>query len=323
MHDRPQINFRKTRDFSNKINATFEFIRQNVKLLLKCLAYIAGPFILMLGVVSAYFQQFAFNPLEMIQGGNVAFEGQTNEFWLIYFGLIVAAIVNSVMVITVVNEFVKIYIKDPAELSFDQVWVKVKDTFFNYFFSLIGYSISIALLVGFIALLLAGLGAAGGGFLVFIFALGLIFVVVATMILIYIAIIAKTTEDLGLFQSIQRGFYLLKGKWWSTFGIIIVMGLLSSLAGVIFSIPNTIIIGIDAFHGVTNDFSEVSATSQIVVIFTNIISSFGTTILSSIPIIAVIFQYYNLVERRDATGMMDEISAMGNKEEDSDEGEDY
>ena len=49
------IEYRRTRDFSRKMNATFEFIRQNFKGLGKSILFISGPPILMASVLMASF----------------------------------------------------------------------------------------------------------------------------------------------------------------------------------------------------------------------------------------------------------------------------
>jgi len=52
-----KIELRKTRDFSAKINITFDFIRQNFKILAKSIIYISGPFILVEGLFMGIYQQ--------------------------------------------------------------------------------------------------------------------------------------------------------------------------------------------------------------------------------------------------------------------------
>ncbi len=54
-----KIELRKTRDFSAKINITFEFMRQNFRILAKSIIYIGGPFILVEGVFMGMYQQKA------------------------------------------------------------------------------------------------------------------------------------------------------------------------------------------------------------------------------------------------------------------------
>ena len=49
------IEFHRTRDFSRKLNATFEFVKQNFKPLGKSILFIAGPPVLVASLVSGSF----------------------------------------------------------------------------------------------------------------------------------------------------------------------------------------------------------------------------------------------------------------------------
>ena len=64
----------------------------------------------------------------------------------------------------------------------------------------------------------------------------------------------------------------------------------------------------------------MSFTQSLAYAITTFIASAGQYLLTIIPILAVIFQYYNLVERRDASGLMERIDQIGTgKAEDTDE----
>jgi hypothetical protein len=49
------IEFHQTRDFSKKMNVTFEFIRQNFKALCKSILFIAGPSVLIASMLIGSF----------------------------------------------------------------------------------------------------------------------------------------------------------------------------------------------------------------------------------------------------------------------------
>ena len=56
-----KIEFAKRRDFGEVLNGTFQFLRQNFKSLGLALLYIAGPFILIQGIITGYYQIDTFN----------------------------------------------------------------------------------------------------------------------------------------------------------------------------------------------------------------------------------------------------------------------
>jgi ACR3 family arsenite efflux pump ArsB len=56
-----KIELRKVRDFGGLLNVTFDFIKQNFKLLFKSNLLIAAPFILLAGVFMGIYQSSLFN----------------------------------------------------------------------------------------------------------------------------------------------------------------------------------------------------------------------------------------------------------------------
>ena len=89
-----KIEMRKMRDFSAKINATFEFLRQNFKPLFKAIAYIAGPAILAQGVVYGYYNRSVINLTAAGQQGDGIFSF-LGEFSLLQFKSVAQQITKS------------------------------------------------------------------------------------------------------------------------------------------------------------------------------------------------------------------------------------
>ncbi len=63
------IEFHRTRDFSRKLNATFEFVKQNFKPLGKSILFIAGPPVLVASLVGGSFMS---EFMSFSMGGNPA-----------------------------------------------------------------------------------------------------------------------------------------------------------------------------------------------------------------------------------------------------------
>jgi hypothetical protein len=68
-------------------------------------------------------------------------------------------------------------------------------------------------------------------------------------------------------------------------------------------VPNYIVTFFLAFAGIDANTGEIG---KVLFIISSIIASLGT-LLYAISIIAVAFQYYNLVERKEAPGLMNQI----------------
>lgn len=129
------IDFHQARDFSKKMNATFEFIRQNVKSLGKSILFIAGPPVLIASMIIGSFmgefinltQTAASNPgdMEVFQTYFMSV-----SFWLQIILMIVFFIISSVMSIATINNYIILYgEKQTNRIEVSEVWERVRSTF--------------------------------------------------------------------------------------------------------------------------------------------------------------------------------------------------
>jgi MFS family permease len=282
-----KIELRRTRDFSAKVNATFEFLRQNFKVMAKCLIFISGPFILLQGLFNGLYQKeiFSFDPV----GAGIFGSFLGNTFmWLgislifLMFGYIISLIV--------VFEFIRLYeIKEnPESIDVPEIWETVK----KYVFPMIGAVIASAILisVGLILLVIPGIYLA----------------VVLTLIAPIMIIERKSFGD-----AFSRSFKLISEKWWSTFGLIFVTTMIAGFMAFVFAIPQYIFTFLIAFHKTSDTGSQPELWQQAGLIIGSMVYSFGAGLLQSIVFIAIAFQFYNLVERREAQGLMNKVESFG------------
>jgi hypothetical protein len=270
--EQAKIEFRKVRDFGQLLSAAFEFIRQNFKLLFKSNFLIAAPFILLAGVFMGLYQSSMFD-----------FTNQPDiESFGIPFLISMLFLMFSYLIITMVTYSYIILYKNsgPGSIDIDDVWQKTKSSFWMLLFTGIGFAIII--FFGFLLLIIPG-----------------IYLSVALSI-IYIV---RMEEEIGFFEAVNRCIKIIKGNWWFTFGVIIVVGFIQGFLGFIFYIPNYIVTFFLAFAGVD---AYSGGTAKILFIISSIISSLGA-LLYAINTIAIAFQYYNLIERKEAPGLIQQI----------------
>ena len=131
--DQKKIELRKVRDFGQLLSATFEFIRQNFKLLFKSNLLIAAPFILLAGVFMGLYQSSLFN---------FSNEPEIEQF-AIPFLISMAFMMLSYLVITMVTySFIVLYKSSDLEsFDIDDVWQKTKSNFWMLLFTGIGYAV--------------------------------------------------------------------------------------------------------------------------------------------------------------------------------------
>jgi hypothetical protein len=314
------IEFHRTRDFSRKLNATFEFIKQNFKSLAKSILVIAGPPVLVASLILGSFigEFLSFTQQATMNAGNA--EGLENyvlsvAFWLQMILMFVFLIVSSVMNIATINNYLLLYAeKRTNDIAVSEVWDRVRDTFWMYFRTMFLFMI-IGIVVYIVLFIPVGILGAISPFLIFI---GVLIFFCAFMYLLFgssLTFFIRAYEKSGFFQALTRSFKLVKDKWWSTFGLIIVLYLIMMVASYIFIIPWYIVAAISAFHTTSIDtFQEASSGWQLMTMVMFTIYYLAQMLLASLPNIGIAFQYFNLVELKEARGLMTEIEQLGQSE---------
>ena len=280
---KPPIQLQQERDFGQKINVTFEFMIQNFKPLMLSLLYIAGPPALIGGFfMGAYQSRMITFQRDILNSDGV--DSTFSSFYAMGSSILMLVIflgAASLAATLVVNAYLIEYEKGNRAITPEAIWNRMKD----YIGASIGYSI-----VMFVFVMIATL----------FFVIPGIYVGV-TLSLMYMVMMR---EGLGLEATFRRCFYLINDKWWSTFGLVFIMGIIASILGYVFQIPTMIITFSSILQigdGVNDFWTTVSG----------IIGTVGSILVRSLVLVALGFQYYNLVERRDGSGILGAIDNIG------------
>ena len=278
---KPPIILLQQRDFGQKINATFDFVVQNFKPLAISLLYIAGPLSLVGGFFMGSYQS---GILEMqksvLESGSSSFDGiyqMVGTVFLLSFFLILANIISSL----VIGAYFLEYEAGNRNITPEIVWNRLKGYIGKAL--IFNFVMGIAVVAGIVFFLLPGIY------------LG-VTLSLMTMILM--------RENLDLGDTFRRCFYLIKDKWWSTFGLLFVMGIVSSIIGYAFQIPTLILT-------VMSSLQVKLANTEVLMTISGVIGTVGGGLVRSLVLIAIVFQYYNLVERREGSGILDAIDNIG------------
>jgi len=273
-----KIEFQRYRDFGQIINATFEFLRENFKQLAKAVIYLVGPFVLLTGIFGGLYQKDLFSFTSTVKS--------LSEFGIAFGLYIFFAILTSLVLVSTVYSYILLYLKrqDDIPIEVDDVWLMVKSKTLKILLFSIGYG----LVTVFATVLLIIPG---------------IYVSVALMIIYIVGL----NEDKGFFDSMSRSFYLVKNKWWFTFGLLIVLSLIQGFLGFLFQVPQYIAMFVIAFNSV--DGNGTDSITEIILIVTTIISTLNF-IFYAISLVGIAFHYFSLVEQKEAKGLLDKIEAI-------------
>ncbi len=309
------IEFQQVRDFSKKLNATFEFIQQNFKSLGKGLLYIAGPVVLIGSLLtgnlySGYLSSIMYsrsNPSVILD-----FISSTTT-WIQAAAAVLFIFISGIFIVSVVYNYMLEYdARKSNRIEVDAVWARVRKTLPEYSVTFFLFFVLLLAIYALVIMLIAGLGVLSIG-------LGIFAAFVAVILLIYLIMPlsllfpVRAFERAGFVEAVQRGFMLIQGKWWSTFALLFVAGLVQSMLASVFFIPWYINSFITMFHSLeTQAVQEASFISQLINSVFMVLYFLASFMLYAIPLIALAFQYFNLVELKESRGLMKHIQQMGN-----------
>lgn len=289
------ITLYQRRDFGEKINATINYVTQNFRSFGTAILYIGGPAALLTGIASGIMQSSMFDLAKTADRdpGDVfgAFAGifSGSFAFVLVFGVIAQSLIS-----LAAYTHLKLYHERTKQGGFSgsgkpvapaitvaEVWADMQPN--------IGRVIITSLLVGlatFVAALL-------------LFIPG-----------IYVGIVLSLALPITIFEGSDFGttwsrcFLLIKEKWWSTLGLLFVMAMLVGVVSFIFTAPAAVLgfmIGAKLMPGVPTTIIVVGQAFATV----------GQYLLYSILYVGLGFQYFNLVERQEGTGLLSEIDSIG------------
>ena len=185
------IEFQQTRDFSRKLNTTFEFLRQNFKSLGKSILYISGPSVLVASLlIGSFMGEFLTLSQSLSQAGDAEALSEyflTVSFWAQILAMLIFFFISFVVTIATINCYINLYVeKRTNKIEVQEVWDRVRITFWNYAGTTILFFLSYIIVIVLLVIPMVILGAISP-FLIFF---GAIFLFVG---LFYLAISVSLT----------------------------------------------------------------------------------------------------------------------------------
>ena len=271
------------------MNVTVEFLRGNMGRLFINLLLIAGPLAL---VVSILFTNLFSSMSDSMDLDDTAAMGFLAVMGGNYFLMILINWLAVSMVIAVTYTYIGLYNKGVA-----------KDSSVSDVFRLAMNKYGGVLLLGFLIAIVTF-------FSVFFFILPAIYLGIT----LSLAYPIYMFEDISATSAFGRAFKLIREKWWSTFGLIVITALMAYVVQMVFSIPFMAIYLSNIFTLVEETQNNPENPTAIFEMFSSgymtvamAVSMIGSYLTYSIPLIGLGYQYSNLVERSEGRGLMNEI----------------
>ncbi|MBE7177225.1 MAG: hypothetical protein INR69_12515 [Mucilaginibacter polytrichastri] len=109
-------------------------------------------------------------------------------------------------------------------------------------------------------------------------------------------------ENTSFVFAYERVVFLVKNAWWEVFSVLIIFGLLIMAPAFLSGVISGIFLGLSGYFSTTQVGDGLFiAINTLQVLF---------QLIWILPIIAAVFCYLNLVERKESTGMMERIAAL-------------
>ena len=325
MPELQKIHFREVRGFTELFNASINFIRQNFGHFFRCLLFIAGPFLLLTGICTAYYQK------TIIQGqvsymesafGNPFAQMLSKVFSWMYFAVLLLTLLGSLALMGTVYEYMLLYnAKGPRNFTVNDVgralWRDAGNIIWTFccmfFWSLVFGAVIVLIYVGFYKLS-PGLGVAMTvmGFI------GLLLIIFPLMYYTSSIYMVRINERIGFLEAASRALYLLKGSYWWTWVIFICIYFMLGFITGIFAVPQAILQGVVTFSSVEHGVSDNMA---VVYLILTSATAFFSSFIYFVMMVFTGFHYFSLTEKKEGTGLLERIDEIGTRKDTAVEGE--
>lgn len=122
----------------------------------------------------------------------------------------------------------------------------------------------------------------------------------------------ENDKKIGPIQAIRNAFTLIKGSWWKTFGMILLMGIIISIIGYIFVMPFQII---SVSRMVTSGLDGTDPALGSIGALSLIFSLLGSIITYTVYFSGIGLYYYSMIELKEGGSLFDKINTIGTKED--------
>ncbi|MDR6300862.1 hypothetical protein [Mesonia maritima] len=292
------INFKKERELGEVISDTFAFIRQNYKVLFQIYTKVLWPVLLLMLLAICYYTYITLNlgeDIMSLSGSTNPSSGMFSAFsgiFLASFVLLIASWFYYTFLYGSYQYAVNSYIENNGEIKIDEVKEGLKQNWSSF----LGASFLAGLLtfIGAIMCLVPG-----------------IYVMVPFTLLYSIMVFYK----MGVSESITYSFSLIKNNWWITFFTIIVISIIYFIITYVFNLPAIIYTLVKSLvYSQEGNLADPSFAFDWVYLTLSALSSVVQYLLYPIIIIATVFIFFNLDEKKNQTGTYEAIDSLGKKD---------
>ena len=232
----PKIELYRKRTFTEKLTDTFNFLRENWRVLLKYFLYMMLPTSIILALPFNHFFEGYFNLITTLESSG-SFDDLNLWLFLVSFvGSIVGFIFAALLLESFIFAMVRVYNRRPNRLK-DLVYADFRDDFFfclkrGVIMGLVGLAMMV--IIGIIVVAIFALSFAISPKLGAVLSvLGVIVFYIAIFVLIFplymVSPVYLLEDEIGVLAAFKKGFRLGFATWGGIFAVMFVIGIISSI----------------------------------------------------------------------------------------------
>ena len=306
---KPKIAMYVQRTFGDKLNATFDFIKENWKVLLKYVTYLLLPVSLI--------QALSMNGLMGMMLGTAdpavveamfTDSGQVGTFVSYYGLLLLISLIGTNLLGALVYTLMRLYNEREQRLSGIE-FGELKPLLYRNFkrlFSLTLFAIFMMVLIGLVIGVLASLVSSFS--VLFVFLLLLVGLLLLAPLLLWGSI--YLFEDISLMKAFSKAFRLGFATWGGVVLMAIVMGFLASILQGVTTMPWYISILVKTFF-IASDAGSGIGTSvgyNFMLYLFGVLQAFGAYLAMIFYLVGLAYQYGHAAEKMDSVRIEEDIN---------------
>jgi len=284
------IEFKKQRELGDILSDTFAFLRAEFKPFFTTFFKIVGPFLLVMILALAAYLYFVGNMANIMifDSGNEAASFAT--IFIVGLVYILSIMAVYTMSQSTVLHYIKSYSNGKGTTDFETIQKEVYGSFWNFIG--LGIMVGLSVMVGFIFCFIPG-----------------IYLYVPLALSFSVLVFNR----MGASDAYSYSFTLVKDEWWMTFATFFVIGIIVAVASYAFAMPTAIYqwMKMGIFSGEVDAEGMLDMFKDPVYILLNIVGTIGQFLLNLISVIAGVFIYFNLNEKKNFTGTYERIENLG------------
>ncbi|MFH6604908.1 hypothetical protein ACEZ3G_15590 [Maribacter algicola] len=283
------IEFKKQRELGEVLSDTFAFLRTEFKPFMATFFKIVGPYIMIMVIALAMYMYYIGNSFSLLMFNN---DAVPNVLLILLIGglYVISIIAVYTMAQSTVLHYIKSYASGKGKIDFNTIKSDVYATFWKFI---------------------------GMGFLVVVcVAAGLMFCFIPGIYLwvpLSLAFAIMVYNRLSVTDAFSYSFTLVKDHWWITFATLLVTAIIVMIASYAFALPTMIYnwLKMGMFSGEVDAEGIMDVFKDPIYILLNIVGTVAQFLLNIISIVAGVFIYFNLNERKNFTGTYERIESLG------------